>query len=69
MYNKNDSDMREYHVHNAPVNCISFCSWDSSKLFSTSHDGSVRCGDIVKRTFDIVSKIGLLNIFDFNHAY
>lgn len=49
--------MREYHVHDAPVNCISFCSWDSNKLFSTSHDGSVRCGDIVKRTFDIVSRI------------
>ncbi|XP_025195814.1 WD repeat-containing protein 76-like [Melanaphis sacchari] len=56
LYNKRNSEMREYRLHDAPVNCISFCSWDPYKLFSTSHDGSVRCGDIVKRTFDIIYK-------------
>lgn len=49
-----------FMVHKAQVNCISFCTWDPNKLLSTSHDGSVGCGDIVKRTFDIVSKIYLL---------
>lgn len=51
----NQMELRDYQVHDRPVNCISFCTWDSYKLFSTSHDGSVRCGDIIKRTFDIVS--------------
>lgn len=55
MYNQKENDSREYKVHCGPVNCLSFCSWDSYKLYSTSHDGSVRCGDIVKRTFDTVS--------------
>lgn len=61
LYNKSNLDMRECHVHEAPVNCISFCSWDPFKLFSTSHDGSVRCGDIVKRTFDVVSNKLFIN--------
>jgi len=60
LYNNRNSEMREYELHDAPVNCISFCTWDPYKLFSTSHDGSVRCGDIFKRTFDVVSKIYLL---------
>lgn len=67
MYNNRNSEMREYRLHDAPINCISFCTWDSYKLFSTSHDGSVRCGDMDKRTFDIVSKIilhkNLLSLF------
>lgn len=46
-------------MHDGPVNCASFCSWDPLKLFTTSHDGVVRCGDILKRTFDIVSLIYL----------
>ncbi|XP_015365077.1 PREDICTED: WD repeat-containing protein 76-like [Diuraphis noxia] len=56
LYSNKNSEMREYRLHDAPVNCISFCTWDPYKLFSTSHDGSVRCGDIVKRTFDIIYK-------------
>ncbi|XP_026811576.1 WD repeat-containing protein 76-like [Rhopalosiphum maidis] len=56
LYNNRNSEMREYRIHDAPVNCISFCTWDPYKLFSTSHDGSVRCGDIVKRTFDVIYK-------------
>lgn len=56
LYNNNNSELREYRLHDAPVNCISFCTWDPYKLFSTSHDGTVRCGDIVKRTFDIIYK-------------
>lgn len=56
-YSRNDSDIRQYHVHNAPVNCISFCSWDPLKCISTSHDGSVRCGDLTKRTFEVVSEM------------
>uniref|UniRef100_A0A2S2R3H0 WD repeat-containing protein 76 n=1 Tax=Sipha flava TaxID=143950 RepID=A0A2S2R3H0_9HEMI len=54
LFNKIDNDSRSYQVHGAPVNCISFCTWDPHKLFSTSHDGSVRCGDINKQTFDII---------------
>lgn len=56
LYNNRNSEMREYRLHDAPINCISFCTWDSHKLFSTSHDGSVRCGDMDKRTFDIIYK-------------
>ncbi|XP_050548765.1 WD repeat-containing protein 76-like [Daktulosphaira vitifoliae] len=54
LYNQKQDDLREYKVQHGPVNCLSFCSWDSYKLYSTSHDGSVRCGDIVKRTFDTI---------------
>ncbi|XP_050435279.1 WD repeat-containing protein 76-like [Adelges cooleyi] len=54
LFNQKETDAREYRVHHSPVNCLSFCSWDPYKLFSTSHDGSVRCGDIVKRTFDTI---------------
>ncbi|VVC43138.1 Hypothetical protein CINCED_3A001417 [Cinara cedri] len=55
-YNKNDStnSPTTYKVHDTSVNCLSFCSWDPYKLFSTSHDGSVRCGDIVNYTFDMI---------------
>lgn len=56
LYNNRNSEMREYRLHDAPINCISFCTWDPYKMFSTSHDGSVRCGDIVKRTFDVIYK-------------
>lgn len=63
MHNKNDADTSELNIHNGPVNCISFCTWDPYKLFSTSHDGSVRCGDITKRIFDIVSKINFVFYF------
>lgn len=57
--------MREYKVHNCPVNCVSFCSWDPCKLFSTSHDGTVRCGDISKHTFDMVSQNYFIYYFGF----
>lgn len=59
MYDRN-LEIQMFMVHKAQVNCISFCTWDPNKLLSTSHDGSIGCGDIVKRTFDIVSKIYLL---------
>lgn len=59
LYNKNDliASPKTFCVHDAPVNCLSFCSWDPHKLFSTSHDGSVKYGDTVNYTFDTVSKI------------
>lgn len=63
MYDGNP-ESQMFVVHKAQVNCISFCTWDSNKLFSTSYDGSVGCGDIVKHTFDIVSKIYLLKSYD-----
>jgi len=56
LYNRsNNLKVPIYQIHDAPINCLSFCSWDTHKLFSTSHDGSVRCGDLVKCTFDTVS--------------
>lgn len=56
-FSKNHSDMRQYRIHNAPVNCMSFCSWDPFKMMSSSHDGTVRYGDLAKQTFDEVSEI------------
>ncbi|XP_029344274.1 WD repeat-containing protein 76-like isoform X2 [Acyrthosiphon pisum] len=55
LYNRN-SEMQMSMVHKAQVNCISFCTWNPNKLFSTSHDGSVGYGDTVKHTFDIIYK-------------
>lgn len=52
-------------AHKALVNCISFCSWDLNKLFTTSYDGSFGCSDIAKNTFDIVSIIVFLKVYDF----
>lgn len=57
--------MQEYRGHYSPLNCVSFCTWDSYKVFSTSHGGIVRCDDIVKHSFDLVSKNYLLFIFNY----
>jgi len=48
--------MIECQIHDQAVDCISFCTWNPNQLFSTSYDGTVRYGDIVQKTFNIVSK-------------
>ncbi|XP_027850967.2 WD repeat-containing protein 76-like [Aphis gossypii] len=53
LYNRN-SNIQIFIAHKALVNCISFCSWDLNKLFTTSYDGSFGCSDIAKNTFDII---------------
>ncbi|XP_026813789.1 WD repeat-containing protein 76-like [Rhopalosiphum maidis] len=55
LYNRN-SEIQRFIAHKALVNCMSFCSWDPNKLFSTSYDGSFGCSDISKHTFDIIYK-------------
>lgn len=53
LYNRN-SNIQIFIAHTALVNCISFCSWDLNKLFTTSYDGSFGCSDITKNTFDVI---------------
>ncbi|XP_069686474.1 WD repeat-containing protein 76-like isoform X2 [Periplaneta americana] len=40
--------------HSGPVNCTSFDRYSAVKIYSTSHDGTVRCGDLNKLVFDEV---------------
>jgi WD40 repeat protein len=44
-----------FQPHVGPVNCTSFCSSDATKIYTTSHDGTVRCADLNKLVFDEVS--------------
>lgn len=41
-----------FEPHVGPVNCTSFCTYDATKIYTTSHDGTVRCGDLNKLVFD-----------------
>uniref|UniRef100_A0A1B6CKM1 WD repeat-containing protein 76 n=1 Tax=Clastoptera arizonana TaxID=38151 RepID=A0A1B6CKM1_9HEMI len=49
-----DSGLAEYEPHVRPINCISVSSADHTKLFSTSHDGTLRLADIQKASFALV---------------
>ncbi|KAJ4429561.1 hypothetical protein ANN_21730, partial [Periplaneta americana] len=40
--------------HSLSVNCTSFDHYSAVKIYSTSHDGTVRCGDLNKLVFDEV---------------
>jgi hypothetical protein len=44
-----------FQPHVGPVSCTSVCSYTAAKLYTTSHDGTVRCGDLNKLVFDQVS--------------
>nr|CAD7589197.1 unnamed protein product [Timema genevievae] len=49
-----DSDLsvQVFQPHCGPVNCLSVCEYDQTKLYSTSHDGTVRRADLDKLIFD-----------------
>ncbi|PNF25037.1 hypothetical protein B7P43_G06982 [Cryptotermes secundus] len=40
-----------FQPHVGPVNCTSFCTYRATKIYTTSHDGTVRCGDLNKLVF------------------
>jgi WD40 repeat protein len=44
-----------FQPHVGPVNCTSFCTYRATKIYTTSHDGTVRCGDLNKLVFYEVS--------------
>ena len=44
-----------FQPHVGPVNCTSFCTYNATKIYTTSHDGTVRCADLNKLVFDQVS--------------
>ncbi|KAJ7311137.1 hypothetical protein JRQ81_006740 [Phrynocephalus forsythii] len=41
-------------IHSGPVSCIHFSSFNPAHLFSLSHDGTLRCGDVTRAVFDEV---------------
>jgi WD40 repeat protein len=41
-----------FQPHVGPVNCTSFCTYNATKIYTTSHDGTVRCADLNKLVFD-----------------
>jgi len=41
-----------FQPHVGPVNCTSFCTYSATKIYTTSHDGTVRCADLNKLVFD-----------------
>ncbi|XP_076347171.1 WD repeat-containing protein 76-like isoform X2 [Tachypleus tridentatus] len=43
-----------FEPHSRPVNCIQISGDNQEKLYSSSYDGTVRCGDLVKCVFDEV---------------
>ncbi len=44
-----------FEPHSRPVNCLQFAPGNPNKIYSTSYDGTVRCGDIDKGVFEEVS--------------
>lgn len=47
-----------YQPHTRTINALEFMPQDSTKLYSVAYDGSVRCLDMVKNSFDFVCSIG-----------
>jgi WD40 repeat protein len=53
--NSGHESVQLFQPHVGPVNCTSVCSYNATKIYTTSHDGTVRCGDLNKLVFDQVS--------------
>ncbi|PSN55626.1 WD repeat-containing protein 76 [Blattella germanica] len=51
---KEGKDIMLFNPHIGPVSCINFCSYNPERIYSTSHDGTVVCGDMKKGIFDDV---------------
>jgi len=50
-----DSDgVVQYSPHTRTINSLEFHPQDPSKLYSSAYDGTVRCMDVVKESFDYV---------------
>ena len=43
-----------FQPHTSPVNCLTFDAFNSSKLISTSYDGTVRRFDLERQIFGLV---------------
>eukprot|EP00935_MAST-01C_sp_MAST-1C-sp1_P001324 g1324.t1 len=52
--NDEDGVLLYQDLHNGAINNLQFHPHDSTKLFTTSYDGTVRCLDIVKQASDLV---------------
>nr|CAD7268224.1 unnamed protein product [Timema shepardi] len=50
-----DLSVQVFQPHCGAVNCLSVCEYDQTKLYSTSHDGTVRRADLHRLIFDDVS--------------
>ena len=46
-----------FEPHTKPINVLSFDPFCSSKIFSCSYDGTVRCGDMEKQQFTQVCDV------------
>ncbi|KAJ9586229.1 hypothetical protein L9F63_020138 [Diploptera punctata] len=54
MQAKGKESITVFEPHVGPVNCTSFCVNNPTKIYTTSHDGTVRCCDMNKLVFDEV---------------
>uniref|UniRef100_A0A1B6EWS5 WD repeat-containing protein 76 n=1 Tax=Cuerna arida TaxID=1464854 RepID=A0A1B6EWS5_9HEMI len=54
LWNVTEGEVVQFNPHKAAVNCMTVDKTDFSKVFSTSHDGTVRRADLNKSVFDLV---------------
>ncbi|XP_046687050.1 WD repeat-containing protein 76-like [Homalodisca vitripennis] len=54
LWNVTEGEVVQFNPHKAPINCVTADETDVSKVFSTSHDGTVRRADLNKSVFDLV---------------
>ncbi|KAG8330947.1 WD repeat-containing protein 76 [Homalodisca vitripennis] len=57
LWNVTEGEVVQFNPHKAPINCVTADETDVSKVFSTSHDGTVRRADLNKSVFDLVCRL------------
>nr|XP_008118629.2 PREDICTED: WD repeat-containing protein 76 [Anolis carolinensis] len=62
-----EDGIHTFVTHSRPVSCIGFSPSNPAQLFSLSHDGTIRCGDVTRATFEEVyrNEEQSLSSFDF----